>query len=318
MNPQLLQKVNHIICHARCPDGIASVLILADALPGANIIELIQYNSDEHIALEAKKGMIFCDIVPHQDNVRPFVDAGAIVLDHHKGAEGIIKQFGDRGVYSDEPCVSGAMLAYRKVWQVLQNCGSVKSREFWVKDFAHLAGVRDTWQTQHRDWKKACQQAMALMFYPENYWLPLNSHKPFLAPEETDVGKILYEKRMVDATRKAEELYLVADNMLNLNMGFFNDRDKLTSDVCEAVRASGNKNNLDFVCGFNVHTEPDKIYFTYSLRSIESCNVMEIAKLLGGGGHEKAAGCKIDAKWCSPNPILHFIDSVKERTFICE
>ena len=78
-----LMAVKTIICHGgNCPDGVASAILLHDVLPDAEL-KFVQYGTEEQKALRATSGMLFADFSPHAETFQKFVDAGAIVLDHH-------------------------------------------------------------------------------------------------------------------------------------------------------------------------------------------------------------------------------------------
>lgn len=113
-----LQAIKTVVSHENCADGLASAMIIKDVLPDAKVL-FFQYGSPDLAALPAEAGMIFCDFSPPANRAQEFVDAGAIVLDHHKTAKDVVALFGALGVYADEkadPGVSGAVLAYREVW----------------------------------------------------------------------------------------------------------------------------------------------------------------------------------------------------------
>ena len=150
MKRELFENTQRIIVHAHCPDGMASAMILTAALPEAKI-EFVQYNSPEHIEMTAEADMLFCDITPHRSRVDDFVRAESIVLDHHRGAKDIVDAFGERGVFADEekePGVSGAVLAFREVYDCALDMDGPNAPSFDVSDFATLAGIRDTWQRE--------------------------------------------------------------------------------------------------------------------------------------------------------------------------
>jgi len=113
-----LQTIRTIVTHENCSDGLASAMILKSVLPGANVV-FLSYNSAAHKELSAIPGMIFCDFSPYVERVQEFIDAGAIVLDHHKYQKDVVEAFGANGVFADEttnPGVAGALLAYQEVW----------------------------------------------------------------------------------------------------------------------------------------------------------------------------------------------------------
>ena len=87
-----LKQVRVIITHANCPDGIASAILLHDALPEAGI-RFLTHRTKEYRELPAHAGMLFCDIAPPSERVELFRALGAIVLDHHKSAEALVKRF---------------------------------------------------------------------------------------------------------------------------------------------------------------------------------------------------------------------------------
>lgn len=114
-----LKAVTTVVVHDNCTDGLASAMILLDALPNATF-RFVQYNSPEHLSLQAQPNMLFCDITPHASKVQDFKAVQNVwVLDHHKTAKSIVEQFGAKGIFADfdaEPGVSGAVLAWREVW----------------------------------------------------------------------------------------------------------------------------------------------------------------------------------------------------------
>ncbi|HZL96812.1 MAG TPA: hypothetical protein VFB99_24365 [Vicinamibacterales bacterium] len=63
ITPDLLRQVTRIVTHADCADGIASAMLLHDALPEATV-EFVQYNTPEWRDLAATPGMLFCDMIP--------------------------------------------------------------------------------------------------------------------------------------------------------------------------------------------------------------------------------------------------------------
>ena len=161
-----LRTVRTIVSHRNCPDGTASALILHDALADNGKLNLIfaQYGTEALEKIPVEAGMIFCDITPPPDRTQEFVDAGALVLDHHKTAESTVRAYGENGIFSSEPGVSGAMLAYREVWHPIYLTGSEHMAfPTNIEGIALLAGIRDTWQKEHVLWLEACHQAWRLV-----------------------------------------------------------------------------------------------------------------------------------------------------------
>ena len=288
MQPDDLRAVRTIVTHAECPDGIASALILHDALPDADVL-FVEHNTPEQRELNATPGMLFCDIAPTRDQLQAFVDAGAIVLDHHKAARDVVAAFGSRGAFADEredPGVSGALLAYREVWQPLRSPSQSDSKDRAILRFAELAGVRDTWQTEHAAWDEACAQATALTFYG---YERLVTDGATLSPAKLETGKLLIEKRLATAKEVAQrKTHRIANDMV-----IFNDRDRVLSDV--AHFALQNDSDIQIVCGFHYKVLSDgNMLLVMALRSRKGgVDVSAIAKRHGGGGHSTAAGFSV-------------------------
>jgi oligoribonuclease NrnB/cAMP/cGMP phosphodiesterase (DHH superfamily) len=297
IDPSLLADVRTIVSHADCPDGIASALILRAALPEARVV-FVEHNTPEQAALPATEGMIFCDVVPPRDRVEEFVKAGAIVLDHHKGARDVVEAFGERGVFADEkaePGMSGAPLAHREVFRVLRDDHPQVSR------FARLAGIRDCWLTEDPDWEEAAAQSSALLFFGYERLaeqIPA-SDLPSLSETQMSVGRAQRATRLANARATAEKKL----HHLREGVAVYNDRDRLLSDV--AGLAFDGDPSLRVVCGFHYKVTSDgAMLLVCSLRSRpDDVDVAQIAKAQGGGGHTCAAGFGVPVSTTSPSPL---------------
>lgn len=299
-----LKAVRHVVTHANCPDGVASAMILRSALGPTVKFTFLDYETQAHRELPAETGMLFCDFTPHRSRVQEFVDAGAIVLDHHKTQRDIAEAFGELGVYADNDGRSGASLAH-EVWAAMgfsryQLVGSA------VGKLARLAAIRDTWQRSDREWQRACDQASALVFWPAEELLRTT-------PDEWDrkleIGPALYRKHR-DAAQRALDSGVsfttaggtVAPSALavaaNIKVIVFQGVD-LTSDAAEL---DDGKHHM--VVGFGYSNEPgaQSPRVTFSLRSHTGYDVGAFAKFFGGGGHAAAAGFSQPVDELSPNP----------------
>lgn len=297
-----LRAVRHIVSHINCPDGVASAMILQNALrlSGAPLkTTFLQYDTPDHKALPAEEGMLFCDFSPPRDRLQEFVEAGAMVLDHHKSQKDIVAKFGELGVFADEkaePGICGASLAFREVWEPLARLGyddgvmpvSVGQETVeTVRAFSRLAGVRDTWQTKDPSWRKACEQAEALTFWPAEELLGL---PPDAWATKLELGPILFERKLRGA-EKCLEHGLVFETPKGRRVVVFEGL-RQTSDAAEM---SGDK--FDLVIGIGLtaeeHRFPSIILSTRSRKGFD-CSAMCQALAPGGGGHMAAAGCRID------------------------
>lgn len=329
---ELLRKVKVVYVHGHCPDGLASAMILKDAFRMLGMeppIEFLVHNTREHkaAALDVVAGCtLFCDIAPHPEAAKVLHDtqteSRVIVLDHHKGAEGLVKSFAHH-VFADEkaePGVSGAVLAYREVWCAASDATIALAAEAFqrdmqrtrVEDFARATGARDTWQKDSPLFEEGQQIARMLMSKPQEYWL--HEHAPYLHPEEVTTGGHLLEAHMTAVNQAVEQCaWLWASKfqpaapqeMVMLHVfqeqasGF-----RLTSDVAEAIRQRGyNDEAQGVVAGFawvvDKMGQPPRLL--YSLRG-EGFDVDAFARVNGGNGHTLAAGFSVDLKDVDDNP----------------
>lgn len=289
---EALRRVTRIVVHAACPDGIASAMILHDCLPDAEVIA-VQYGPERE-ALEPGLADLFCDMTPPENKADAFVQAGAIVLDHHRGARELVERFGELGVYADadeEPGVSGAVLAHREVWRRLYRGGKGHAAPM-MEELVMLAGIRDCWLRGHGEWDAACEQAELLTFHPLSYWLA-PGHPPYLGHNEKLLGHSLYSKTL----RRARELAETGCLRLSPSVAIFNADGRVVSDVAEAMREVDPAVTL--LAGFFYTVRDDEMLLVFSLRSSPGAEVTarQVAVVNGGGGHDHAAGFTYRVGW---------------------
>jgi len=291
-----LKAVKIIISHANCADGTAAAMFLHDVLPDAKI-QFLQYGTEAYQNLQAEPCMLFCDISPHPDTYHQFINAGALILDHHKGSQGIVEAFGELGVFGDEvkdPGVCGAFLAYREAWFKLKSTDGLPGPSGVEAGIggkiARLAGIRDTWQRQDSMWDEACVLAEAMRFYPAESWLiddPFAPKNQTWLEERMTVGRVLI-KRNDAAVRKAVEGGYRFTTPRGTRCVIFSGI-RLSSDAAELVGG-----DADLVVGFDyVGIEQGQAVLVFSTRSHINFNCMEFCKAHGGGGHTKAAGFSV-------------------------
>lgn len=308
---ETLQSVTTIVCHENsphspCPDGTASAIILKDALPRATILFVSHGRALEQ--LPTRPGMLFCDIAPtgHPDTIKGYIDAGAIVIDHHDKQKDIVERFGDRGVYASGPCISGAMLAFSHVWSVLKADASPPERQA-CHDFALLASIRDSWQREHPLWTKACEQAEALRFWP----FELFPVAPFFGNEDVledqmRLGPVLWKRRNEIAEKRAAEVFTWTTDK-GTRVAILGSTE--ISDVADLVDA-------DVLVGFRYFTTPEntrKMILSFR-RARSDYDVGAIAVSIGGGGHREAAGATMDDPGCSPFGHIFSVMSTFEES----
>lgn len=299
IDTEKLLAVNHIIVHGgKCPDGRASAMILHDCMPTARI-EFIQYESPELAALEPAEGQLFADFSPPKDRAKDFFEVGALVLDHHKGDKAKVQPFVDAGlgVFADEdtqPGKSGATLC-ADVWAQLQGRPNYIFKI--ITEFARLAGIRDTWQDKDPDFERACEQAAALRFWPEETLLETPVERwGDLMP----LGKVLWGKHTKTIRKVADKALRWSSEAGTRCVAF--QGTNLSSDIAEYLG-----DTVDFVVGFDIGpsatASADEFQLTLSTRSHTDFNCMNFCKHYKGGGHVRAAGVSVTAKVAdAPNP----------------
>lgn len=294
-----LSSVRTVISHRYaadrpCADGVASALLCLDAFriargarePGVDVRFV---NHDELRELTPEPGMLFVDICPEPEQAPAFVDAGAIVLDHHVSRKDVVATFGERGIFGDEkePGLSGAVLAFLRVWLPLLPRPAMTNKSHAAK-FAAFAGIRDTWQKNHLDWRAACAQSAALTFWPWERFatirhpFTLESTASLQALQELlAVGDVLLDKHETAAARRAEDAHVV--RVSDHRIALLNELE--TSDVADLLFKTG---RADALVGYRIVGDRVRL----SLRS-QKLDVSKIADRLGGGGHQQAAGASM-------------------------
>ena len=296
-----LRDLEHIVVHDACPDGSASAMILKLCLPNADV-QFVQYDSPAHEVLKVQPNTIFADFSPHESQVGDFVRAEAVVLDHHKTQREVVDEFGELGVFGDEgaePGVCGAVLAFREVWTPLTQYGSPaittgQFRTVFLPDFAKLAGIRDTWQTQDSRWREACEQAAALHFWPDDILLATD---PINWQEKLSLGSVLFQQKLDIAKRNGDNSFRFSSEV-GTRVAVF-EGSRTTSDAAEYL-----DKEVDLVIGFDIFMRGGKPAMIFSTRSHTDFDCATMAKAHGGGGHLRAAGFKWELSLDDPNPFM--------------
>lgn len=298
-----LNSIRIAVVHSPCMDGLASAMVIQEALPQVDEVVFCAYGQQQ-LELKAEPGMLFCDFTPARERAAEFVAAGAIVLDHHVHARDIVEAFGERGRFSDEPGVSGAVLAFLHLWDG-ENLDPKRSQE--VGEFARLVGIRDTWQKGSPDWERALELHAVLEAFPREVWLEDGAIQVAMKGLRQGLGKSLIE-------RKAETIREIVESRLvkhytrthagDQRWALSCVRPELTSDLAEAARAAG----VDVLVNLSLTVEQGQPKYLVSLRSDkEGLDVGALAKRFGGGGHRAAAGFRHDAAGWSPEKCFRWL-----------
>lgn len=279
-----LKAVTQIITHANCADGFASAVILRAAYDGINLpVRFMVHGSQEFETLKAEPGMLFCDLAPPAARACDFMEAGSLVLDHHKSAREICERFEsiDQGIFADEfnpedAGHSGAWLAWKHVHLPL------KGNDEHVRSFAELASVRDTWQTQDARWRASCIQAEALKFFGEKILAIPILHEDSAMAHIEQIGELLLDKRKESVAKSVQwmERALTAEYRVAIIHNY--------DDISDAAEAIGDE--ADVVAAFGYRNDRGVLKLNVSLRSRGEFDCGKCAKSWGGGGHKNAAG----------------------------
>jgi hypothetical protein len=324
MDVDVLRKIKRVITHESspgtlCPDGVASALIVLDALPRVEV-EFVGYNSLRHRELTAnawggqigREEVLFVDFTPWVEcapdgrmtdrglaQARVWVEAGAVVLDHHEGVADLVALFGDRGVYAAEPGVSGAGLAFQEVWTPLDR-GDQGDRDL-VRQFAALAGVRDTWQQADPRWREACTQAAALSFWPWATWREaagdglFHRETAYLRKRLFDVGEVLLQRQAAaDAQNAAEARRFDVDCTPEDSSRASYEGRRVRAACFEGGSREASdfpaRNEVDLVLAWHCLVRDGRPAMKVSARSSGGFDCAALARAHGGNGHRGAAG----------------------------
>lgn len=292
-----LKAVTKIVVHDNCADGTASAILAHEALPWATV-EFVQYSTDAHKLMKAEPGILFADFSPHPDRARYFVEAGSIVLDHHKTAKALVESFGENGRFGDEktqPGVCGASLVYEHI------CKPMGKQSAFAERFAMLAGVFDTWQRQSPEWEAARVQQAILTFPTQSFWLQL----PFseIAASWDTRFKWVGEAKIASQDKRTSKSIAEAHRFTTTN----GTRVVLFEGLSHSSFAAETLDQeADLVVGFSYRVEDGKRILVFSTRSHTNFDCSSFARSHGGGGHTKAAGFSIHLSEGDPNPYSMF------------
>ena len=301
-----LQAVTHVVVHDNCPDGVASALILKDAIPSVRV-SFMSYGSREHRTLVPEPGTLFCDFRPYveEGGVGRWLSAGVLVLDHHPTERDLVELFAanDLGVFGlNEKNECGAWLAYAHVWKRFADEYDLSDDvgRAQVRNFAELAAVRDTWKTADPRWSEACEQAELLLFWraarPLSYYVD-----PAGAAARAELAAHLVGQKLTAARKSIDEAHHFTTSRGTRVLMF--QGVAATSDAAEILEKKGSAGSshpeairpTDLVVGFHYGADAGKLKLQFSMRSHTGYDVGAFAKSKpGGGGHAAAAGFTVD------------------------
>lgn len=234
--------------------------------------------------------MVFCDIVPPDSRVQDFIDAGAVVLDHHREARVTVEAFGSKGVFADAERedhrgISGAVLSYEVIYRSLP----WHARLLEVERLARLIGLADTWQRDSRDFEQALEFVAACRFFglsrltklsPKQILAKLATWGPELRRDHLEHVQYACKEAIRMSTPKGTRMVVVQGT-------------SITSDLAELLR---NDPFADLVVGYHTRSEDREdreIKLQFSTRAVTTYDCGALASAYGGGGHRPAAGFSV-------------------------
>jgi hypothetical protein len=297
MNIDKLLAVTDIFVHESCPDGLASAMICASAYKAVGLepkIHFLQYGTNFMAQLEARPNQMFVDITPPLDRWEEWRVVEPIVLDHHATAKHATEGLG--GVYGDAS-YSGATLAFEHVLEPLSvqdNCDHRywnDSHGAWA-EFARLATIRDTWQEKSPEWEASMAQSHALMFYNPKELVERARDGGFGFDEIRRIGNMLLSSIIAKSHKLAAGAYYYTQMCGGVPylLGAFNCTESVISETAHVLLNHG----CDIAIGYFFLTEDDAPRVVVSLRSKGEISVKAIAEHQKGGGHERAAGFRMN------------------------
>jgi hypothetical protein len=288
-------------------------------------VSFVAYGTEEHRRLEPQPGVMFCDFTPFSawpkgdgSFIQAWVDAGCIVFDHHPTQRDVTMKFVEAGLGAygeNDRGECGAWLAYEHVWSPLQGgeFGAMKNTS--IREFAEVAGVRDTWKKDDPRWQLACEQAEALMFwdFEDIVGGGVGSQMMLIT------GPKLFAKKLEAARTAISESHRFVTNRgtrVCMFQGVTPTSDAaelLEKDWDERERYGGAGHYQDgdgptnIVAGFHYRVDAGRLQLQFSTRSHTGYDVGAFCKAHGGGGHSAAAGFTVDVDaTLSANPYQVF------------
>lgn len=278
-------SIRTVVTHGRCSDGDTAAYLCRLSLPSH--VRYLPLVHSEVAKLEPEPGMMFIDITP-EHRTEEFAKAGAVVLDHHKGVEHLVRIFGSRGVFADRyhhPGISGAVLAHKVVYQdSWWNRSILNPDRTAARELAELVGIVDTWVKDDPRFTigEAVITGIGVM-YPR---LRTTISPRKLLSDLLEIGTPLLESRQQRVTEALRSTVRVEVGSLT---ALLTPRVAVRSELAELLRQRNDPS--DVLIAWDLDYEDGAAKMKLGLRSIKKgFNCVPLAKFFGGNGHEAAAG----------------------------
>ncbi len=281
MNDNLI----YVLYHAHCTDGTGAKYAAWKKFKDSAVYKAVQYGKPVPDMVPGSEVYIV-DFSYPRDVLEELqsVHKSVVVLDHHKTAEEALK--GCPGCTFDMN-KSGCVLAWEHfhpdepVPMLLQN---IQDRDIWKFELRNSKEVHAGLQLLKGDMHK-----WDLAAADPNKPIPLGTHQ-FRYHWIVENGRTLLQKQDMTVEAAVKGKVKVID-FAGYKCGITNYTD-LASEIGNAICLDRDL-NVDFALVYCITKDDDVLC---SLRSIGDFDVTKIAGKFGGGGHQKAAGCKISVE----------------------
>lgn len=270
------------IYHKNCTDGTTAAAVLLRKFPDIKLFPLVHSHTEddlEHIHRDAGEGseIYFVDFAT---GVEEFLDKGhdILVLDHHESVKERVEKLAEeneRLTYIFDNEKSGASLA----WSHFFGDEEIPELIKYVED-------SDLWAGKYGDDTKYITSYLSFRADTPEKMLEFIENGD--VEEIKEKGKIIADYGDVQIKRLVEGVQWIKLKVGELEVHAYNIvSEEYASAIGNKLATKNNEAAVMFsINGGNVN---------FSIRSIESNDpsALDLAKLLGGGGHKNAAGANI-------------------------
>ena len=284
-----------------CPDGTGSAMLATEAFELAGVhgveVEFLAHGAKLE-RLKPREGALFVDLCP-ESHAGEWLEAGAIVLDHHKSRADVVRAFEEagQGRFGDNGRTeSGAQLAFDEVWAPLVRSDSAASlslgRIHSRREFAELVAVRDTWRKSDQRWEEACRLSEVLTALGHLHALgPVRAEVlswARLMPANQGLWRLGDAMRFERGMRALDRVRQTSRFVTSIGTRVAVVATTDTSDVIEHMP------HVDLLVGFRYEAGEDGEAIRLSCRSTAyDCAAFCAWVRPGGGGHKTAAGVRV-------------------------
>ena len=278
-----MAEFTHIVYHSGCLDGFTSAWMLHHAFPKAELIPA-QYGDDiPDVSSEAR--VVIADFSFQRDQMISLAESAdhVLVLDHHKTAQNNLVDLPDNVevVFDMERSGAGIVLDWLVPNGYTPPTGAYELVPY-IQDY-------DLWRKELPFTEEINSYCGSLPMTMPN-WELLGSDMVYKKAQVIDTGSALvrYRNKLIDIIEStAREMNIAGHDVLVAAAPY-----PLGSLLGERL-CTGENEDRPFGAYYIHHPWGTQ----FGLRSRNGFSVREVAEQFGGGGHEAAAGFKIEGEW---------------------